>query len=389
MSPEQAIEILTQLIDEAQSLHDLPWDSAKRDEWTDTSRALLERAFNSSSSIFQNFGRAQAIVFNRDTTDEEMREKVNSILTSTVAVLQSAKKQLSWEIEANKKSPVKVLGSRKIDTLSTSDASEPSALNILQQAIKAVPAVKFALGVAGIVSVVAIIKGFNLDFRIAIFGTTIMLLLMTMLVIFARLAATTANIFKIPILIFTWFSLLMTIATATSLFTSVFFHWPVNLESWLVRTGDIRLWKLKVYDFRNFGPTAKDEELGERFSEMILDYLLKKQLDVKKADLYEDDAITRMFIDVRRDPETPPDWIAEARKLAPVIIVYGYADSVQGNNISVQIRVNRIDARLQETPLINRSVSLLRNQTNIESTVHSVGEEIYLAVSTMSQKEKL
>lgn len=101
MSPEQAIRILTRLVDEAHSLYDLPWDSPSRDEWVGKARGLLERAFHPNSSIFQSFGRAQAIVFSKDTTDHEMKEKVNSILTSTVAVLQSAAKQLSWEIEAS------------------------------------------------------------------------------------------------------------------------------------------------------------------------------------------------------------------------------------------------------------------------------------------------
>ncbi len=246
ISPKKAIEILAHLIDDAQALRDLPLDSPKRDEWTDTARGLLERAFESKSSIFQNFGRAQSIVFNSDTSDEEMLQKVNSILASTVAVLRSAIKQLSWEIEANEESPKKALGSTKMDPANAlamsgnpadqSSAPEPSALNILQQAIKAVPAVKYALGIAGIVSVIAIVKEFNLDFRIAILGTIIMFFLMIILVIFAKLATSTGSIFKWPILILTWFTLVITLASATLLFTSVFWRRPVDLQNWLQPT---------------------------------------------------------------------------------------------------------------------------------------------------------
>lgn len=58
---------------------------------------------------------------------------------------------------------------------------------VFQAALKAVPALKYALGVMGIVSAVAIIKGFGIDFRGAVFGNIIMVILMAVLVIFAAL----------------------------------------------------------------------------------------------------------------------------------------------------------------------------------------------------------
>src|SRR5579864_4525740 len=90
MAPQKATEILTRLIGEGQTLRNLPWDSPKRDQWTDTARGVLERAFPADSSIFQNFGRAQAIFFSPDTPDEQMLEKVNSKLERTTAVLRTA-----------------------------------------------------------------------------------------------------------------------------------------------------------------------------------------------------------------------------------------------------------------------------------------------------------
>jgi hypothetical protein len=106
---------------------------------------------------------------------------------------------------------------------------------VLRAAIKAVPAVRFALGIAGIVAAVAIIKALRLDFRIAVFGVIIMLVLMTVLLIFAKLSATAGSMLKIPMLLFAWFSLLITISTATLLFTSVFWRWPVDLRAWLAK----------------------------------------------------------------------------------------------------------------------------------------------------------
>ena len=104
---------------------------------------------------------------------------------------------------------------------------------ILREAIKAVPAVRYALAVAGVVSVVAIIQGFKLDFRVALFGALAVLLLMVMMVIFARLTRASGKSVMIPALVFTWFCLGLTMATATTLFTSVFFSKPLDLTAWV------------------------------------------------------------------------------------------------------------------------------------------------------------
>jgi len=101
---------------------------------------------------------------------------------------------------------------------------------MLRAAIKAVPAVKFALGVGGIIAVIAIVAGFKIDFLFAAFGTVIMLVLMTVLVLFASLAGQHKDNFKTPMLVFTWFSLLLTMVTALALFFSVFADWPLELR---------------------------------------------------------------------------------------------------------------------------------------------------------------
>jgi hypothetical protein len=106
-------------------------------------------------------------------------------------------------------------------------------IRILREAIRAVPAVKYALGIAGIVSVISIVAALGLDLRIAAFGTVIMIFLMTLLVIFAKLTAVTSRYFLLPVLVLMWSSLILTIATASSLFSSVFFRWPVDLQYWI------------------------------------------------------------------------------------------------------------------------------------------------------------
>lgn len=67
-----------------------------------------------------------------------------------------------------------------------------SPLGILKQAINKVPALKFALGIAGIAPAIAIIKTLVTDLRVAVFGIVVMLFLMSVLRIFAKLNAIAA-----------------------------------------------------------------------------------------------------------------------------------------------------------------------------------------------------
>lgn len=121
------------------------------------------------------------------------------------------------------------------DSSKKPDALSP--ITVLREAIRAVPAVKYALGIAGIVSAIAIVTGgFRIDLRIAVFGTVIMFVLMTVLVLFARLSTTPHHALGIAVIVLVWFSLLLTMFTATGLFTSVFFHWPLDLRRWLLST---------------------------------------------------------------------------------------------------------------------------------------------------------
>jgi len=115
--------------------------------------------------------------------------------------------------------------------------SSSAAHDILREAIRAVPVLKYALGIAGILAVIAIVRGFGIDPRLGVLGAAVMLVLMTVLVVFSRLTSTPKNHFVKPALVFMWFSLLLTMFTATGLFTSVFFRWPLDLRQWIVGQG--------------------------------------------------------------------------------------------------------------------------------------------------------
>jgi hypothetical protein len=106
-------------------------------------------------------------------------------------------------------------------------------LAILREAIKAVPAVKYALGVAGVASAVALIASLGVSPRVSVIGTLVMLLLMVLLVIFARLSSMPSSVFKFPAIAMTWFSLFMMIVVSGLLVSCVFFRQPLDLSAWL------------------------------------------------------------------------------------------------------------------------------------------------------------
>jgi hypothetical protein len=112
------------------------------------------------------------------------------------------------------------------------DSPSPTPLNILHQAIKAVPAVRWALGVSGILAVIAIaVSAWKINLIVAVLGVPIMLVLMTGLVIFAALANDHTVLVK-PAFVLTWFSLVLVMATASALFTSIFLDKPIPLKKY-------------------------------------------------------------------------------------------------------------------------------------------------------------
>jgi hypothetical protein len=144
-----------------------------------------------------------------------------------------------------------------------------SPIQFLREAIRAVPAVKYALGIGGIVATIAIVYSFKVDLRVAFVGTLVMLVLMTILVIFARMSSLAGPQLAAPTLVFTWFVLSLFVAVSLSLFTSVFFQRPLDLAYWLKPetpvgriSDDTRRGKwIGEYDFRLNEIETRDEEI--------------------------------------------------------------------------------------------------------------------------------
>lgn len=106
--------------------------------------------------------------------------------------------------------------------------------SLIKEAIQAVPAVKFALGVAGIAAIIATIEGFKVDYIVMVLGLIIMFGLMFLLLIFARFARSASKSLRPLGLVLAWSFVFLTIATALLIFTEFFFSWPRPL----VQTAD-------------------------------------------------------------------------------------------------------------------------------------------------------
>jgi hypothetical protein len=101
--------------------------------------------------------------------------------------------------------------------------------SVLQTAVKAVPALRYALAVLGIVAAIAIVKGFGIDYRVAVFGTIVMVVLMVSLVVFAALTTVKSQQTRAAALVMMWSFLVLAILSVILLFTSAFFDFPKPL----------------------------------------------------------------------------------------------------------------------------------------------------------------
>lgn len=106
------------------------------------------------------------------------------------------------------------------------------AIQLIREATKSTPAVKFALGVAGVAAAVALVTGvIKLEPEVAVFGTVIMFGLMFILLVFSAIARNSKHhIIQIFAYILTGFFVLMIMATTTLLFTCTFWQKPVPIR---------------------------------------------------------------------------------------------------------------------------------------------------------------
>lgn len=108
-----------------------------------------------------------------------------------------------------------------------------SPLNIFREAMKAVPQLKFGLGIIGLIALIVFAGSYlKVSFRVAVIGVLIMIILMVLLVIFAALTKASGAL-RVAAIIMMFAFLLLGISTGVCIFTSVFFKSPVDLQDWI------------------------------------------------------------------------------------------------------------------------------------------------------------
>jgi hypothetical protein len=116
-------------------------------------------------------------------------------------------------------------GNRTADSLLGS-----SPLNVLREAVRQVPPLRYALGVGGVASVVAIIvTGWKLEPQTAIIGGLIVFIGMVVLVIFSALSKAGTNKLRPLALALGWAFLALAVLTAFLFVSCAFADWPKSL----------------------------------------------------------------------------------------------------------------------------------------------------------------
>lgn len=137
------------------------------------------------------------------------------------------------------------------DAGSSTLAVSSSPMAFLREAISAVPAVKYALGVGGIAAVIAIVAGF-VDLRVALVGVPAVIVLMFILLIFSRLAGHAGAPLRLATAVLVWFAV-TTMVAVTLVFALTFF----------VRIDVLHKWGLNsFYELFNITPSKSAQKRG-------------------------------------------------------------------------------------------------------------------------------
>jgi hypothetical protein len=105
-----------------------------------------------------------------------------------------------------------------------------SPFAILRAATQAVPAVKWALGVAGVISAAALVKVFFVSVGAALLAGFGMLVMMVILVLFAAATRARSSVLIVPALVLTWALLVLVIVSSVLTVSAAFFGWPKPLQ---------------------------------------------------------------------------------------------------------------------------------------------------------------
>jgi Caspase domain len=102
--------------------------------------------------------------------------------------------------------------------------------SLIRAATEAHPAFKYSIVVAGLAAIVATVTRFGISAVSLVFGVIILVFLMVTFLLFARATSLATRSMTLPALVLVWGGLALSLLTATLLFTSAFFDFPLPLR---------------------------------------------------------------------------------------------------------------------------------------------------------------
>lgn len=146
------------------------------------------------------------------------------------------------------------------------------------------------------------------------------------------------------------------------------------------------IWKLKVYFFQNFGELAEKEQIGEVLSGLILDELLKKQLNLQQGTLPPSSSafIFQGMSLIGYRGIVPDDVIEEYEKNAPFIAITGYIQPVENNKVIAHIRVSGVcSIDLRTINMFADQFDIPHESTEMQVKAIEIAEHIFDSIATL------
>jgi hypothetical protein len=107
--------------------------------------------------------------------------------------------------------------------------------SIIAAARRADPNFRFAIIAAGLISIVAIVANFGVNYATLMFGAIALVGLMVLFVVFAQIPKLRQAALDLPARVLVWAVLIVVIAFVALLTTSTFFNWPLPFKDSIVR----------------------------------------------------------------------------------------------------------------------------------------------------------
>lgn len=155
----------------------------------------------------------------------------------------------------------------------------------------------------------------------------------------------------------------------------------VSVARELIRLGESNpsAVTIRVFNFENYSPEAREVSAGERFPGVALNQLLKLQLQTKST---ESRLLPSNVFSFRSGP--PPDLVAELRKMAPCIVVSGFIDSGESADFHASIRVSSFNNDLESVPLIVEDVEFEDDRPSMTAAWGDMAERIWIEAKKLN-----